>query len=143
MIVWLSRYRLDQVRARWCKLEEAKEKENRCWTWSRRLDWIIQAPRPWSRRLSLLQSTHISSRNSRIQILKNSSDLIVIQATGLIRQNQAETPWWFLMRIQAPRPNLGDWICAISVFQKTHLCFKLLLTPRPIRHEMFRAWSAN
>ena len=63
----------------------------------------------------------------------------MIQATRLIRQNQAKTPGRFLMRIQAPRPNPGDWIHAKLVFQKAHLCFKLFPTPRPIRHEMFRA----
>ena len=42
------------------------------------------------------------------------------------------------MRIYAPRPNPCDWIRAIPVLQKAHLCVRVFPSPRPNRHEILR-----
>jgi hypothetical protein len=42
-----------------------------------------------------------SGRNSRLQEFKNPVDWMVIQATGLINPNQAESPGGILMKIQS------------------------------------------
>jgi hypothetical protein len=58
---------------------------------------------------------------------------MVIQATGLINPNQAESPGGILMkssRLDADVP--GDWIRAKSVLKKAHLCFKALPTQGPL-----------
>ena len=45
MLIWAMfdcRYKLDQIGASWCKLEEAKEKKRDSGPQSSRLDWDIQ-----------------------------------------------------------------------------------------------------
>jgi hypothetical protein len=56
-------------------------------------DWIGEHPR--------IQTGLFSGRNSRLQELKNPVDWMVIQATGLINPNQAESPRGILMKIQS------------------------------------------
>jgi hypothetical protein len=51
---------------------------------------------------------------------------MVIQATGLINPNQAESLGGISMKIQLTGIDPGDWIRANSVLMKAHLCFKAL-----------------
>ena len=57
---------------------------------------------------------------------------MLIQATGLINPNQAESPGGVSMKIQATGFDPGDWIRANSVLKKAHLCFKLLRIQGPL-----------
>ena len=79
----------------------SKREDYRCWTTSRSLHWDIQAPGSWSKSLSYLQPTAPLGGNSRIQNQEGSSQLDVIQATGLINPNQAKSPGGILMKMQA------------------------------------------
>jgi hypothetical protein len=67
-----------------------------------------------------------SGRNSRLQFLKNPVNWMVIQATGLINPNQAESPGGISMKIQSIGMDPGNWIRANLVLMKAHLCFKAL-----------------
>ena len=71
-------------------------------------------------------------RNSRLQFLKNPVDWMVIQATGLINPNQAESPGGILMKIELTDDEPDDWIREKSVLKKAQLCFKALTTQDPL-----------
>ena len=67
---------------------------------NRRIEVLEHNPVDWIRTSSRLDS---EAETPKIQIKKNPVDWMVIQATGLIVQNQTETPEFKNSRIQSTR----------------------------------------
>ncbi len=122
MLIWVMfdcRYKLDQIGTSWYKLEGAKEKKKGAGPQSNRLDWH---PVDWIGTSSRLDSSAEipelkidesnqldgdpgdwincpeSGRYSKLQFRVN---WIVIQVTGLINPNQAESPGGISIKIQS------------------------------------------
>jgi hypothetical protein len=116
MLIWAMfdcRYKLDQIGVRWHKLEGSEEKKrvmnHNPGDWMKlqatkfpSVDYFVgrelqNSNQEGSSQLDGDPSDWIincsnSSRNSRLQILKNPVDWMMIQAIGLINRNQAESP---------------------------------------------------
>jgi hypothetical protein len=107
MLIWAMfdcRYKLDQIGVRYASWKEQK----------RRKEVLNHNPADWigtSSRLDWLQSSRLDSKAETPKLkLKNPVDWMVIQATGLIVQNQAETPDFNFEESSRLDGDPGDWI---------------------------------